>query len=72
MSTAANVISPTDGRTGQAAWLALANLVSFGMTLVMSAILSRNMPAAEYGTFRQVLYVYGTLLTLFSLGLPPT
>lgn len=70
MSTVANVISPTDGRTGQAAWLALANLVSFGMTLVMSAILSRNMPVAEYGTFRQVLYVYGTLLTLFSLGLP--
>lgn len=58
------------GKTSQAIWLATANFVSFGISMIMSAILSRQMPTSEYGTFRQVLYVYGTLLMIFSLGLP--
>ncbi len=58
------------GKTSQALWLATANFVSFGITMIMSAILSRHLPTSEYGTFRQVLYVYSTLLMVFSLGLP--
>lgn len=33
-------------------------------------ILSRYFPKEDYGTYKQVLYVYSTLLTIFTLGLP--
>lgn len=57
-------------RTGQAFWLGIGNLVSFSFGLVSAAILSRLLSVEEYGTYRQVLYVYTTLLTVFTLGLP--
>ena len=57
-------------RTLQALWLAVANLSSLSVTLVMQAILCRYMTTSEYGTYSQVLYVYNTLLVVFSLGLP--
>ena len=57
-------------RTLQALWLALANLLSLSVTLVMQAVLCRYMTTSEYGTYSQVLYVYNTLLVVFSLGLP--
>lgn len=57
-------------RTLQALWLALANLLSLSVTLVMQAVLCRYMTTSEYGTYSQVLYVYNTLLAVFSLGLP--
>lgn len=53
-----------------ASWLGLARMVSFGLALVLASVLSRFLPAAEYGTYCQVLYVYTTLLTVFSVGLP--
>ncbi len=59
-----------NSRTAQALWLALANALSLCMTLVISAILSRYMTAVEYGTYRQVVYIYSTLLMIFSFGLP--
>lgn len=57
-------------RTGQAFWLSIGNLVSFSFGIISSAILSRVFSVEEYGTYRQVLYVYSTLLTVFTLGLP--
>lgn len=56
--------------TQQAFWLALGSLFSFGFALVSSMILSRYFPKSDYGTYKQVLYVYSTLLTVFTLGLP--
>lgn len=56
--------------TQQAFWIALGSLFSFGFGIVSSMILSRYFPKADYGTFKQVIYVYSTLLTLFTLGLP--
>lgn len=56
--------------TIQAAWIALGSLFSFGFSIVSSAILSRYFNKADYGTYKQVLYVYGTLQTVFTLGLP--
>lgn len=58
------------GRTVRAFWLALANLVSFGATLVIASCLSRLLSPADYGTYRQVILVYYTFLIVFSLGLP--
>ena len=54
----------------QAAWVAIGSLFSFGFSIVSSMILSRYFDKSEYGTYRQVMYVYQTLLTVFTLGLP--
>lgn len=56
--------------TEQAFWLSLGGLFSFGFGIVSSMILSRYFPKEDYGTYKQVLYVYSTLLTVFTLGLP--
>jgi O-antigen/teichoic acid export membrane protein len=56
--------------TKQAFWIALGSLFSFGFGIISSVILSRYLSKADYGTYKQVLYVYSTLLTLFTLGLP--
>lgn len=57
-------------RTVQAFWLAIANLLSLSAGMFISAILSRFMTVTEYGTYRQVFYVYSTLLIIFSMGIP--
>ena len=60
---------PTNN-TKQTAWVAIGSLCAFGFTLVSSMILSRYFSKADYGTYKQVMYVYNTLLTVFTLGLP--
>lgn len=59
-----------NSNTVQTAWLGIGSLVSFSFGIVSAAILSRYLTKPEYGTYKQVLYVYGTLLMVFSLGLP--
>ncbi len=56
--------------TQQAAWVALGSLFSFGFSIASSMILSRYFSKGDYGTYKQVLYIYNTLLTVFTLGLP--
>ena len=56
--------------TKQATWVALGSLFSFGFGIVSSMILSRYFDKGDYGTYKQVLYVYNTLLVVFTLGLP--
>ena len=56
--------------TKQAFWVALGSLFSFGFSIVSSMILSRYFDKGYYGTYKQVMYVYNTLLTVFTLGLP--
>lgn len=56
--------------TKQAAWVAIGSLCSYSITLISSMILSRFFNKADYGTYQQVLYVYNSLLTVFTLGLP--
>lgn len=58
------------GNTVQAAWVGLGSLSSFLFSLVSTAILSRFLVKSEYGTYKQVMYVYQTLLVVFTLGLP--
>ncbi|MDE5957433.1 MAG: oligosaccharide flippase family protein, partial [Muribaculaceae bacterium] len=65
-----NVMVNNQSRTAQAFWLGLGSVVSFMFGLVSTAVLSRILPVSEYGTYRQVLYVYATLQIVFSLGLP--
>lgn len=60
----------TTNNTKQAAWVAVGSLCSFAFGIVSSMILSRYFDKMEYGTYKQVLYVYNSLLTVFTLGLP--
>lgn len=59
-----------DSNTIQAFWVGIGNLVSFAFTLVSTAILSRYLTKDDYGTYKQVMYIYNTLLMVFTLGLP--
>lgn len=58
--------------TKQAFWVSIGSLFAFGFTIVSSMILSRYLAKEDYGTYKQVIYVYNTLLTVFTLGLPKT
>jgi len=54
----------------QAFWVALGSLSSMAVGIVSAAILSRYFDKTDYGTYKQVLYIYSTLLVVFSAGLP--
>lgn len=54
----------------QAAWVAIGSFFSFIVGVVSPMILSRFFDKADYGTYKQVMYVYNTLLAVFTLGLP--
>lgn len=54
----------------QAAWVAIGSFFSFIVGIVSPMILSRYFDKADYGTYKQVMYVYNTLLAVFTLGLP--
>lgn len=60
----------TTSNTMQAFWVGMGSLSSFALAIVSAAILSRYFDKTEYGTYRQILYVYHTLLVVFSAGLP--
>lgn len=50
--------------TQQALWLALSSFSTLALGFVSAAILSRYFDKTEYGTYKQILYVYGTLQTM--------
>lgn len=54
----------------QAAWVAIGSFFSFIVGIVSPMILSRYFDKGDYGTYKQVMYVYNTLLAIFTLGLP--
>lgn len=56
--------------TMQAFWIGMGSLSSFALSIVSAAILSRYFDKTEYGTYKQILYVYNTLLLIFTAGLP--
>ena len=62
-------MSPTNN-SRQALWLGMGSFFSFLVGIVSPMILSRVFTKADYGTYKQVMYVYSTLLFVFTLGLP--
>lgn len=54
----------------QAFWVVIGYLSTFSLGIVSSAILSRYFPKEEYGTYKQIIYIYTTLLIIFTAGLP--
>lgn len=56
--------------TKQALWIGIGNLFSTGIALVSAMILSRYFDRVDYGTYKQVIYIYSTTQIVFTLGLP--
>lgn len=56
--------------TMQAFWIAAGQLVAVCLTIGSTMVLTRYMDKFNYGTYKQVFYVYTTLLSVFTLGLP--
>ena len=56
--------------THQALWVVIGSLSSFSLAIVSSAILSRYFSKPEYGTYKQIIYIYTSLLIIFTAGLP--
>lgn len=54
----------------QAIWVGMGSLSSFALAIITAAVLSRFFDKTEYGTYRQVLFVYNSLLVVFSAQLP--
>jgi O-antigen/teichoic acid export membrane protein len=59
-----------NNNTIQVFWVAIGSLVAFSFSIISAAILSRYLSKDDYGTYRQILYVYNSLLVIFSVGLP--
>lgn len=59
-----------NSRTVQTFWISIGGFFSYGFGIISSMILSRYFNKPDYGTYKQVLYVYNTLLMVFTLGLP--
>lgn len=54
----------------QALWLGIGYTCSMLVGIVSSIVLSRFFDKDQYGTYKQIIFVYNTLLTLFQAGLP--
>lgn len=54
----------------QAIWLAISYTCSMLVGILSSVILSRYFDKVQYGTYKQIIYVYNTLITVFYAGLP--
>jgi len=54
----------------QALWLGIGQIGTFALTFFSTVILSHFLLKEDYGTFRQILYVYVTLMAIFTAGLP--
>ncbi len=56
--------------TIQALWIVMGSVATLAISLLSVAILSRYFSKEEYGTYRQIIYVYNTLTIVFTAGLP--
>lgn len=63
-------MNSNSNNTVQAFWVGIGSFSSFGIALLSAAILSRYFSKTEYGTYKQIIYVYNTLLLVFTAGLP--
>lgn len=63
-------MSDSTSNSKQAMWVAIGQFLSYAIGIVTPMILSRYFDKGDYGTYKQVMYVYSTLLTVFTFGLP--
>ncbi|MDH6342491.1 O-antigen/teichoic acid export membrane protein [Parabacteroides sp. PFB2-12] len=65
------LINDTSNQT-QVFWIGLGKLSSFALAFVSAAILSRYLTKEDYGTYKQVMYIYSAFVLIFTVGLPET
>ncbi|MBQ8365646.1 MAG: oligosaccharide flippase family protein [Bacteroidaceae bacterium] len=65
-----NTTSKKSSNFQQALWLGIGQFCTFAISFISAAILSRILDKTEYGTYKQILYIYVTLQSLFTAGLP--
>lgn len=63
-------MSSNTNNTLQAFWVMFGSLAGFIFVTASAMLLSRYFSKVDYGTFKQVTYIYHTLLAVFTLGLP--
>lgn len=51
-------------------WVAIGQFCAYAIGIVSPMILSRYFDKGDYGTYKQVMYVYSTLTTVFTFGIP--
>ncbi|MBK9042484.1 MAG: oligosaccharide flippase family protein [Saprospiraceae bacterium] len=56
--------------TLQAFWVGIGSFSTFSLAIVSAVILSRYFSKTEYGSYKQIIYAYESLLLIFSAGLP--
>lgn len=54
----------------QAFWLAVSYTCNMLVGILSSVILSRCFDKVQYGTYKQIMYIYSALFTVFQAGLP--
>lgn len=54
----------------QAMWVGIGSFFSFLVGIISPIILSRVFTKGDYGTYKQVMFVYNSLIMVFTLGLP--
>jgi O-antigen/teichoic acid export membrane protein len=54
----------------QVLWLGIGQIGNYGITFLSTIILSRYLLKEDYGTFRQIIYIYMTLMAIFTFGFP--
>lgn len=66
-----NLIKNKSNRA-QVFWLGLGRLGSFSLAFISAAILSRFLSKEDYGTYKQIMYLYASFALIFAGGLPET
>jgi O-antigen/teichoic acid export membrane protein len=54
----------------QVLWLGIGQIGTYVIAFLSTIILSRYLSKTDYGTYSQIIYVYMTLMSIFTIGLP--
>lgn len=65
-----NIVEKKSSTAIQGIWLGIANSSNMLVAILSSVVLSRYFDKIEYGTYKQIIFVYNTFLLIFQAGLP--
>lgn len=65
-----NIARKNSSTAIQGIWLGIANCSNMIVAILSSVILSRFFDKVEYGTYKQIIFVYNTFLLIFQAGIP--
>lgn len=65
-----NIVEKKSSTAIQGIWLGIANSSNMLVAILSSVVLSRYFDKIEYGTYKQIIFVYNTFLLIFQAGIP--